>query len=52
MLKFMAYCALATVVFLLRGPFEVAALFGALFFATPFAYFGWYLLSGMHKPID
>ena len=52
MLKFLAFCILATFLFLLRGPFEAALLFGALAFATPVVYIGWYLLYGMQNPVD
>ena len=52
MLKFLAFCIAATFLFLLRGPFEAALLFGALALATPVVYFGWYLLPCMQRPID
>jgi hypothetical protein len=52
LLKFMAFCALATFVCLVRGPFEAAVLFFALFVAAPFVYIGWYLLYGMQNPVD
>lgn len=48
MLRFMAFCFIATFTLLLKGMVELAMVTGLVFFATPFACIGWHLLFARH----